>query len=124
MAIRKVQLLSIPVTDQDRARDFYVGVLGLELVREMPMGPGQRWVQVRPRGAETSITLVTWFPSMPAGSLTGVVLETDDLDAEIARLAAAGVAFETPARQQAWGRSITLRDPDGNGIVLQTTTAD
>ena len=124
MAIRKVQLLSIPVTDQDRARDFYVGVLGLELVREMPMGPGQRWVQVRPRGAETSITLVTWFPSMPAGSLTGVVLETDDLDAEIARLAAAGVAFEIPARQQAWGRSITLRDPDGNGIVLQTTTAD
>ena len=49
MSITKVQLFSIPVTDQDRARDFYVGVLGLELVREMPMGPGQRWVQVRPR---------------------------------------------------------------------------
>ena len=123
MSITKVQLFSIPVTDQDRARDFYVGVLGLELVREMPMGPGQRWVQVRPVGAATSITLVTWFPSMPAGSLTGLVLETDDLDGDIARLRERGVAIDEGVRQQAWGRSITLRDPDGNGIVLQATTA-
>ena len=115
MSITKVQLFSVPVTDQDRARDFYVDVLGLELVREMPMGPGQRWVQVRPRGAETSITLVTWFPSMPPGSLTGLVLETDDLDGEIARLAAEGVDMDAPVRNQAWGSSVTVRDPDGNG---------
>ncbi len=123
MSITRVQLFSIPVTDQDRARDFYVGVLGLELVREMPMGPGQRWVQVRPVGAETSITLVTWFPSMPAGSLTGLVLETDDLDGDVTRLQGQGVAIDEPVRQQAWGRSVTVRDPDGNGIVLQATTA-
>jgi catechol 2,3-dioxygenase-like lactoylglutathione lyase family enzyme len=122
MSITKVQLFSVPVTDQDRARDFYVNVLGMELVRETPMGPGQRWVQVRPGGADTSITLVTWFESMPAGSLTGVVLETDDLEAEIARLQALGVDMDAPARNQAWGSSVVIRDPDGNRLVVQTTT--
>jgi catechol 2,3-dioxygenase-like lactoylglutathione lyase family enzyme len=123
MSITKVQLFSIPVSDQDRARDFYTGVLGMELVREMPMGPSMRWIQVRPRGADTSITLVTSFPSMPAGSLTGLVLETDDLDAEIERLQGLGVEPEESARQQAWGRSVTIRDPDGSGLVIQATTA-
>ncbi len=42
MSITKVQLFSVPVTDQDRARDFYVSVLGMELVREMQMSPGMR----------------------------------------------------------------------------------
>ena len=39
--------------------------LGFDLVRDNPMGPDQRWVQVAPKGAQTSITLVTWFPTMP-----------------------------------------------------------
>jgi hypothetical protein len=43
MSITRVQLLSVPVTDQGRARDFCVDGLGFELVPEMPMGAGQRW---------------------------------------------------------------------------------
>lgn len=124
MSIAKVQLLSIPVSDQDRARDFYVDVLGLELVRDFQVSPEMRWVQVRPKGAQTSMTLVNWFPGMPAGSLRGLVLETDDLDAEVARLRGRGVAFEGDVRDDPWGRSIVLRDPDGNGIVLQATRSD
>lgn len=124
MSIAKVQLLSIPVSDQDRARDFYVDVLGLELVRDFQASPEMRWVQVRPKGAQTSMTLVNWFPGMPAGSLRGLVLETDDLDAEVARLRGRGVAFEGDVRDDPWGRSIVLRDPDGNGIVLQATRSD
>jgi catechol 2,3-dioxygenase-like lactoylglutathione lyase family enzyme len=121
MSVTGVQLFSLPVTDPDRARDFYVDVLGLELVRETEMGPGMRWVQVRPRGAATSITLVTWFDSMPAGSVRGTVLETDDLDADAARLAALGVELEGGVQEAAWGRWVQLSDPDGNGIVLQAT---
>lgn len=124
MSITKIQLLSIPVSDQDRARDFYVDVLGLELVRDFQASPEMRWVQVRPKGAQTSMTLVNWFPGMPAGSLRGLVLETDDLDAEVARLRGRGVAFEGDVRDDPWGRSIVLRDPDGNGIVLQATRSD
>lgn len=71
MAVTNVQLLSIPVTDQDRARDFYVDVLGMELVADTPMGPAQRWVQVGPSEAEASITLVTWFETMVPGTCRG-----------------------------------------------------
>ncbi|MDA8183276.1 MAG: VOC family protein [Actinomycetota bacterium] len=88
MAITHIQLLSLPVSDQDRARDFYVDVLGFDLVRDDPTGPDARWVQVAPKGAQTSITLVTWFPTMPAGSVKGTVLETDDLDGDVAHLTA------------------------------------
>jgi catechol 2,3-dioxygenase-like lactoylglutathione lyase family enzyme len=122
MTITHLQLLSVPVTDQDRARDFYVDTLGLSLLRDNHMGPAQRWVQVAPAGADTSITLVTWFPTMPAGSLKGLVLETDDLDGDVARLTGLGVPVEE-VQDAPWGRYVTLHDPDGNGIVLQTTTA-
>ncbi|MFC5922704.1 glyoxalase superfamily protein [Micromonospora vulcania] len=124
MTVTHVQLLSVPVADQDRARDFYVDVLGFELVRDNPMGPdGGRWVQVAPSGAATALTLVTWFPSMPPGSLKGLVLETDDLDADVVRLRERGVALpDGDVHVAPWGRYVTFDDPDGNGIVLQETS--
>jgi catechol 2,3-dioxygenase-like lactoylglutathione lyase family enzyme len=123
MALRKVQLFSVPVADQDRAKDFYVNILGFTLVADTPMGPDGRWVQVAPRGAETSLTLVTWFATMPPGSLKGIVVETDDLEADIAALRGHGVAIAEDIQESPWGRYVTFDDPDGNGIVLQTTTA-
>ena len=122
MAITHLQLISLPVADQDRSREFYVGVLGFGLVRDNPMGPDQRWVQVAPKGAQTSITLVTWFPTMPPGSVKGMVLETDDLDGDVAALTAGGVTIEGGIQEQPWGRFVTFDDPDGNGIVLQETS--
>jgi catechol 2,3-dioxygenase-like lactoylglutathione lyase family enzyme len=121
MATSRVQLFSVPVADQDRSRDFYVDVLGFELVRDEAMGPQQRWVQVRPPGAETSITLVTWFASMPAGSTKGIVVESDDLEADVARLRSRGLGTDLDIQQAPWGRFVTFDDPDGNGIVLQAT---
>ena len=53
MAMRTIQLFSIPVSDQDRAKAFYVDTLGWELVRDDPMGPDQRRIQVKPRDSET-----------------------------------------------------------------------
>lgn len=123
MAITGVQVISLPVSDQDRARDFYVGVLGMDLLRDAQMQPGMRWVQVAPRGGEATITLVTWFEAMPAGSYRGLVLETDDLDADVERLRGHGLEFPDGIQQQPWGRYVTFADPDGNGLVLQATTA-
>jgi catechol 2,3-dioxygenase-like lactoylglutathione lyase family enzyme len=121
MNITHVRVLSVPVSDQDRAKDFYLNTLGFELIADNPMGPDQRWVQVGPVGSSsgrgTSMTLVTWFDQMPAGSLSGLVLETDDVDGDCERLRAAGVEVNGP-RDEFWGRHATLRDPDGNGIVL------
>jgi catechol 2,3-dioxygenase-like lactoylglutathione lyase family enzyme len=117
MTITHVQVLSVPVADQDRARDFYVNTLGLDLVADTPMGPDQRWVQVAPKGSSTSMTLVTWFSTMPAGSLTGLVLGTSDVDGEAERLRAAGVEVSEP-EDAPWGRYVTLTDPDGNGLIV------
>ena len=122
MGVTAVQLFSLPVADQDRARDFYVDVLGFELVADTPMGPGMRWVQVRPPGAATSITLVTWFDAMAPGATKGTVLETDDLDGDVVRLRSLGVAVPDEVEEAPWGRFVTFDDPDGNGLVLQETT--
>ena len=125
MGVTGVEVFSLPVADQDRAREFYVDVLGFELVEDTEMGPGMRWVQVRPPGASTSITLVTWFESMPAGQTRGTVLETDDLEGDVARLLELGVPVDGDGAVQdaPWGRFVTLADPDGNGLVLQATAA-
>jgi catechol 2,3-dioxygenase-like lactoylglutathione lyase family enzyme len=121
MAVSKVQLFSLPVSDQSRSRDFYVDKLGFELVADTDMGPTQRWVRVRPRGSETSITLVTWFESMAPGSSKGTVLESDDVDADIALFKERGVDIAGEVQEAPWGRFVTFEDPDGNCIVLQET---
>ena len=90
MAITHINVISLPVTDQDRARDFYVNTLGFELVADTSMGPSLRWVQVGPQHGQASITLVNWFDTMPAGSVKGMVLETSDLDGDVAGLQARG----------------------------------
>ena len=118
MALTHVRVISVPVTDQDQAKTFYVDVLGFEVRRDAPFAEGQRWVEVAPPGAETSLTLVTWFPAMPPGSLTGLVLGCDDIDATYAQLAGRGVTFAGPIEDAPWGRFATFTDPDGNGWVL------
>jgi catechol 2,3-dioxygenase-like lactoylglutathione lyase family enzyme len=122
MAVRDVTVVSVPVSDQERAKEFYVGKLGFELVREDDSVPGIRWVQVAPKGGSTSLTLVTWFETMPPGSLQGLVLSSDDLQADHDDFIAKGVQFDGPPQRRPWGTEETvLRDPDGNGLVLQQT---
>jgi hypothetical protein len=117
MNITHVQLLSVPVTDQDRAVTSTSTRSACGSSPTARWVPDQRWVQVGPAGAATSITLVTWFDQMPAGSLSGLVLQTKDIDGDCERLRAAGVELTGP-QDAPWGRHAILRDPDGNGLVL------
>jgi catechol 2,3-dioxygenase-like lactoylglutathione lyase family enzyme len=121
--ITQVQLFSIPVSNQDRAKSFYVDTLGFELLTDAQMGPDMRWIQVVPRGADTALTLVNWFPSMPAGSLKGLVLETDSLEEDVATLLSRGVDIPGGIEDAPWGRFVQFADPDGNGLILQATFA-
>lgn len=116
--INRLDVVSIPVSDQDRAKAFYRDVLGFEELADQRMGPEMRWVQLAPQGADTSVTLVNWFESMPAGSLKGLVLHTATLDADVAALHGKGVET-SPITSAPWARYVTLSDPDGNGLVLQ-----
>ena len=119
MTIAKVQVVSVPVSDQDRAKEFYVNVLGFDVLQDMSMGPEMRWLQVAPKGSEDSLALVTWFDTMPAGSLRGLVFETPDLEATVAEIDANGFTIVGEIDEQPWGRFLTFEDPDGNGLILR-----
>jgi catechol 2,3-dioxygenase-like lactoylglutathione lyase family enzyme len=125
MALTNLEVISVPVSDQERARDFYVGKLGFTAQADAQFGESMRWVMLRPPGSGTSITLVTWFDSMPAGSLKGSVLGCDDLEKTLGDLSARGVTFNEEEIQEApWGRWKTFDDPDGNSWVLQYSNPD
>jgi catechol 2,3-dioxygenase-like lactoylglutathione lyase family enzyme len=101
MSITHLQIVSVPVSDQDRARVFYVDTLGFELRADNPMGPGQRWVQVAPPGTD----------QLDAGHLVrdhagrlaqGLVLECDDIQAAYKELSERGVSFQGAIRRESW----------------------
>lgn len=115
MNITQVQTLTVPVADQDRAKDFYVGTLGFEVVADNQAGP-MRWLQVAPAGAVTGLALSA-LPHFRPGSLQGVILASGDIDGDCERLRRAGVAVDGP-HSQPWGTQATFADPDGNGFVL------
>jgi catechol 2,3-dioxygenase-like lactoylglutathione lyase family enzyme len=118
----KIDIVSIPVSDQTAAKEFYVKKLGFTVTRDNPMGPGQRWLQLAPPGGGPSVTLVTWFDNMPPGSQQGLVLDAEEVDAVHHLLRTRGVDV-SPLQDAPWGRYATFRDPDGNGWVVQQAAA-
>lgn len=116
MTITHTRLVTVPVADQDRAKDLYTTAFGFEVLADGQAGP-VRWLQVGPKGAQTSFTLASAEQGFVPGSAKGIMLETTDIDADCARLAAAGLAVEGPD-DQPWGRQATVTDPDGNRFIL------
>jgi len=121
MPIQDIRVISVPVGDPARAKRFYAEQLGFTLVRDGTFGRGMRLVQLRPPGGGTAITLVTWFASMPAGSLRGTVLACDDVERTARELTSRGATLQDGGKVQEapWGRWVTLDDPDGNGWIVQ-----
>ena len=122
MAIVSFEIVSVPVSDQERAKVFYRDVLGFELLREEPMGPMGKWIQLQPKTGGATIALVTWFDTMKPGGLQGVMLNSDDLDADFKALTGRGLEL-TKIDQQPWGRFTMFKDPDGNGWILRQPPA-
>jgi catechol 2,3-dioxygenase-like lactoylglutathione lyase family enzyme len=110
--ITAVGTVGVPVTDQDRALEFYVGKLGFEKRRDLPFGPG-RWIEVAPPGSPTTIALV------PAGVPTGIRLATGDATADHTALRANGVDVDPEVMRILDAPAMfSLRDPDGNSLIL------
>jgi catechol 2,3-dioxygenase-like lactoylglutathione lyase family enzyme len=126
MALSGIEVISVPVTDQDTAKRFYSEALGFTVEMDSTFGDGgMRWVMLRPPDGGTAVTLVTWFGTMVPGSQRGTVLGCDDIDQTAADLKARGVAFHEDGIQEApWGRWLTFADPDGNAWVLQQTNPE
>jgi predicted enzyme related to lactoylglutathione lyase len=119
MRLGAIEILSVPVTDQDRSKEFYERTLGFKLVSDAPFEQGMRWVQLEPPGGGPDVTLVTWFEEMRPGSLRGLVIGCDDVDAAYEELRARGARFSGPPEDMPWGRFASLQDPDGNGWLLR-----
>lgn len=109
-----VGTISVPVSDQDKALDFYVNVLGLEKTSDEPMSADERWLVVTPPGAQTGIMLGKASAAGRMGQFTGYIFHPDDITATCETLAARGVHFTAPLRVEPWGKWAQFADPDGN----------
>jgi catechol 2,3-dioxygenase-like lactoylglutathione lyase family enzyme len=119
--VTNLATVAVPVTDQQRSLDFYLGTLGFEIRLDAPLGDGNRWIEVAPPGAATTIALAP--SSIPdwekSGAMTGIRLQSDDAEADHAHLVAAGIDVDADImRWPGVPPMFTFRDPDGNGLVL------
>ncbi|PSV24019.1 MULTISPECIES: VOC family protein [unclassified Photobacterium] len=122
MTISRVDTVSIPVSDQNQALKFYRDALGFELIRDHCSNNKKRWLQLAPRGAETTISLVTPFGGMEAGTVQGLVVQTDDIQLTHKELKQRGVLLSSIVNLVG-GKFATFNDPDGNGWVLIEASA-
>ena len=114
--MKSIEIVSIPVSDQARAKEFYLN-LGFEVRVEAPFEGDKKWVQLGFPGSDVSITLVTWFDNMTPGCINGFVIKTDDIEADIKQLAEKGITAG-PAQRSPWGMFAEVKDPDGNRFSL------
>lgn len=120
--VTKVGTVMVPVSDQDRAVEFYVEKLGFEKTSDIPFGHGDRWIEVSPPGADTTVALVKPREGEPVGIDTRIGYTTDDVDADHAELKARGV--DVDAEVMRMGDPVPpmffFRDLDGNnGLIVQ-----
>ena len=119
--LNKIGVVVVPVSDQDRAIEFYVDTLGFEKRADVPFGNGYRWVEVAPPGADTAIAIVPPPPGKPTGNVeTGIGLQTEDIDSVHEDLRSKGVDVDPevsrmgdPVPPLFW-----FRDPDGNTLMI------
>jgi len=118
--ITHVSVVTVRVKDQDAALRFYTESLGFEKRDDVPMGEGMRWLTVAPAGAPTVISLFSGEEQGGAalGGNTGLVLETDDIDAAHRALSGRGVRFTKEPAKEFFGGWAEFVDQDGNSFGL------
>jgi catechol 2,3-dioxygenase-like lactoylglutathione lyase family enzyme len=116
--IRGLRTVAVPVTDQDRALDFYVGTLGFEKRMDVTFGGDRRWIEVAPVGSATTIALALTVAGRGEVD-TGIRLSTGDAAAAFADLQARGASMATELlRVEGAPPMFCLRDPDGNLLYV------
>jgi predicted enzyme related to lactoylglutathione lyase len=114
----KLELVAVPVTDVDRAKRFYTEQAGFNADHDHKVSPELRFVQLTPPGSACSITIGTGFTDAEPGSVKGLQLVVDDIQAAHAQLARAGVEVGE-VQEFPWGLFVFFEDPDGNRWSVQ-----
>jgi len=119
--IHIVKLVSIPVTDQDRALEFYTNKLGFEVETDAPFGGGKRWIELKTPGGETRVVLFTpEGHENRIGSFSNLVFGSEDVNKAHAELRNRGVEFVQEPKTESWGTSAMFKDPDGNILMISS----
>src|SRR5262249_59528658 len=121
--ITEVGTVIVPVSDQDRALEFYTDKLGFETRTDVAYGDNNRWVEVAPAGAATTVALIPPREGDPVGVETRIGFTTADVDADHADLKAKGVDVDDEGMRM--GDPVPpmffLRDQDGNSADRKST---
>jgi catechol 2,3-dioxygenase-like lactoylglutathione lyase family enzyme len=114
----RLELVQVPVSDVDRAKDFYVRA-GFNADHDHQVSDELRFVQLTPPGSACSIAIGTGFGSkMEPGSIEGLQVVVDDIEAARAELVERGIEV-SEIDDAPWGRFVFFSDPDGNGWSVQ-----
>jgi len=114
----KLELIGVPVSDVDRAKEFYVDKVGFNADHDHVVSDEVRFVQLTPPGSACSITIGVGVTQMTPGSLDNMQMVVSNADEIRAELVGRGVdASEVDV--QPWGRFVYFADPDGNRWALQ-----
>jgi catechol 2,3-dioxygenase-like lactoylglutathione lyase family enzyme len=129
--ITNVSLVTVYCLDQDKARDFYVNLLGFEPRVDITMGEGFRWLTIgHPNQPELEVTLMLPGPpldeetaafvrrQLEKGQMGGLGLRVDDCHKAFAELSAKGVTFLQEPSDRPYGVEAVMRDDTGNWLVL------
>ena len=114
----KLELVTVPVSDVDRAKAFYVEQAGFNADHDHTVSDEIRFVQLTPPGSACSISIGRGLSGMAPGSLEGLQVVVDDVEAARAALAGRGVDV-SDVTDFPWGRFVFFADPDGNRWAVQ-----
>ena len=114
-----MRTVGVPVSDQDRAIDFYVGTLGFEAASTSAWAAAAAGSRSPRAGAATSIALVAAHDGLPAGVETGIRFVAADADAVHAGMRASGVDADEVLRWEGVPPMFAFRDQDGNGMEFE-----
>ncbi len=118
----KIELIYVPVTDVDRAKDFYVKI-GFNADHDQTPFEGLRFVQMTPPGSACSIAFgIGLGNDLEPGKQNTIQVVVPDADEALAHLHSVGVEAQG-VDDQAWGRFVSFDDPDGNTWTLQELPA-
>ena len=117
----RLELIQVPVSDIDRAKEFYVGKLGFNADHDHQVSDEIRFVQLTPAGSAASIALTSGAHQMTPGSIDGLQMVVDDAETSRKELAERGVDV-SDVQVFPWGSFVFFKDPDGNGWALQAMT--
>jgi catechol 2,3-dioxygenase-like lactoylglutathione lyase family enzyme len=114
----RLELVAVPVSDVDRAKAFYTDQVGFNADHDHTVSDEIRFVQLTPPGSACSIAIGKGVIDAPPGSIEGLQLVVDDIEAAHAELSGRGVEV-SDVQDFPWGRFVFFADPDGNRWAVQ-----